>query len=457
MIILIGAGLRGVAMLGYPPAMYFNDTFDYIHAALDPYPHPLRPDGYSFLLFALKPFHSFLLVTGVQHLLGLAMGVMIYATLRHRFRLPGWGAALAAAPVLLDGYQIQLEHLILSDTLFAFLVVSAVTLLLWRDRPGPGAAAVLGLLLAWAWLTRTLGLPVLLGVCVYLLLRRVGWRALAVTLTACAVPVVAYMSWFAGVHGQFSMTSADGVFLFARAYKFADCHKIPNLTAAEQQLCVQPAHKLPNSQDGIWDRRSPLKRVRDQRFGPEQNAVAGSFSRKAIMAQPGDYLRVVAKDFLRSFRWDRPVFPDPKTFRQYEFKPHEPPLPMWRMANGKGPSAAGVAIIYEGGRARTMVVEPYAEVIRVYQDHVYLRGTLLGGLLLVGLAGMVRSWRRFGGAAFLPWSLATGLLLAPAATVEFDYRYVLPAVPLASLAAGIACAQYALSRRSRSSSSRSSV
>src|SRR5690606_22257965 len=145
-IIATAALLRVVAMLGYQPVMYFNDSFDYLHVATDPYPHPLRPNGYAFLLLLLKPFHSFALVAAVQHLMGLAMGVMIYALLRRRFRLPGWGAALAAAPVLLDAYQLQLEHLVLSDTTFAFLVVSAVTLLLWHDRPAWKGAGAVGLL-----------------------------------------------------------------------------------------------------------------------------------------------------------------------------------------------------------------------------------------------------------------------------------------------------------------------
>ena len=433
----LGVLLRLVAMLGYRPVMYFNDSFDYLHVAVEPYPHPLRPAGYSFLLLVLRPLHSFTLVALVQHLMGLAMGVMIYAVLRRRFGLPGWGAALAAAPVLLDAYQIQLEPLVLSDTLFSFLVVAAVTLLLWHGRPPLRIAAAVGLLLAAAWLTRTVGLPVLAGVCVFMLLRRDGWRPLTVMLAACAVPAVAYMSWFASAHGKFAMTESDGVFLFARAYKFADCHKIPNLTVDEQQLCVQPGNKLPNSQDGIWDRRSPLKRVVDlQRFGPRQNEIAGGFSRKAIMAQPGDYLAVVAGDFFRAFRWERTVFPDLKTYRLYEFEKSAVPLPVWRMDADS--TAADVAVAYEGGPAQTQVVEPFAGMIRFYQDHFYLRGTMVGALLLVGLAGMVPLWRRLGGAAFLPWTLATGLLLAPAATAEFDYRYVLPAVPLASLAAALA-------------------
>ncbi|WP_119727248.1 phospholipid carrier-dependent glycosyltransferase [Thermomonospora amylolytica] len=437
-IIAIAVLVRLAAMLAYRPAVFFNDSFDYLHAALDPYPHPLRPSGYSFLLLALEPLHSFAVVAAVQHLMGLATGVMIYALLRRRFGLPGWGAALAAAPVLLDAYQIQLEHLVLSDAPFIFWVTAAVTLLLWNERPGPKAAAGVGLLVAAAWLTRSVGLPVLLGICVFMVLRRVGWRTIAVTLAACALPVAAYMGWYSQVHGKFAMTESNGVFLFARAYKFADCRKIPDLTVDEQQLCVLPDNKLPNSQDGIWDRRSPLKRVVDMRFGPRQNEIAGGFSRKAIVAQPGDYATVVAGDFFRTFRWEREVFPDLKTYRLYEFEKSPQPLPTWSMDADS--TAADVADEYERGSAQPRVVEPFGHLVRVYQDHVYLRGTMVGVLLLVGLAGMAPLWRRFGGAAFLPWTLATGLLLAPAATAEFDYRYVLPAVPLASLAAGMAFA-----------------
>jgi hypothetical protein len=67
----------------------------------------------------------------------------------------------------------------------------------------------------------------------------------------------------------------------------------------------------------------------------------------------------------------------------------------------------------------------------------YLPGIVLGGVLLVGLYGVVVRWRTFGGPVVLPWLGAVGLLLAPAATAEFDYRYVLPAVPLACVAAAI--------------------
>jgi hypothetical protein len=67
-----------------------------------------------------------------------------------------------------------------------------------------------------------------------------------------------------------------------------------------------------------------------------------------------------------------------------------------------------------------------------------MRGTWTGILLLIGLGGMLPLWRRFGGRALLPLVTAVGLLLAPAATAEFDYRYVLPAIPIAAIAAGLA-------------------
>ncbi|MDL4772380.1 hypothetical protein [Actinomadura xylanilytica] len=433
-ILVIAALLRAIAMIGYQPAMFFNDSFDYLHVAMKPYPHPLRPDGYSFLLLILKPLHSFALVTAVQHLMGLAMGVMIYALLRRRLRLPGWGAALAAAPVLLDAYQIQLEHLILSDTMFTFLVMSAITLLLWRDQPSWKISAAVGLIIGMSWLTRSVGLPVLVGVLVYLLIRRAGWRTLAVTLAACMLPVVAYMGWYKVDSDKFAITESNGIFLYARVYKFADCHKI-DPPVQEMALCTEPQNRLPNSQDGIWNAASPLNRYAGKRFSPEANALGNDFAKRAILGQPDDYLRVVAHDFFKVFRWDRTVFPDKATYSQYEFGATSNPLPEWRMDADS--TAAGEAAAYEGGRARTKIIEPFGGIIRGYQDHFFLRGTMLGLILLVGLAGLVPLWRRFGGIAFVPWTLATGLLLAPAATAEFDYRYVLPAVPLASLAAGM--------------------
>ncbi|WP_312874737.1 hypothetical protein [Actinomadura litoris] len=434
-IITTAALLRLVAMIGYQPAMYFNDTFDYLHVATDPYPHPLRPDGYSFLLIGLKPFHSFALVALVQHLMGLGMGVMIYMLLRRRFTLPGWGAALAAAPVLLDGYQIQLEELVLSDTMFTFLVMCAVTLLLWHDRPTWKIAASVGLIIALAWLTRSVGMPVLLGVLAYMLVRRSGWRLMAVTLVACVLPILGYMGWYKAETGKFAITESNGIFLYSRVYKFADCHKVHDLPVEEYALCTERVNRLPNSQDGIWNQASPLNRYTGKRFSPENDRLANDYSKRVILSQPVDYARVVAHDFLKVFRWNRTVFPDEATYNQYEFRKVSKPLPDWNM--GSGVTAADEANAYENGNARTRVVEPFAGLIRGYQDHVFLRGTMLAAVLAMGLAGMVPLWRRFGGVAFLPWTLAVGLLLAPAATAEFDYRYVLPAVPLAALAAGM--------------------
>src|SRR5260370_39354853 len=84
--------------------------------------------------------------------------------------------------------------------------------------------------------------------------------------------------------------------------------------------------------------------------------------------------------------------------------------------------------------------------MRGYQRFVYLRGPLLAIILLIGFAAIVRSWlgggirrlREWGGPALLPWLTAVGLLLTPVATAAFDLRYVVPAVPVACIAAALA-------------------
>ncbi|WP_235854920.1 hypothetical protein [Nonomuraea aridisoli] len=453
----VGAVLRLVTMLGYGPAMWFNDSYEYVSVALHPRPHPIRPDGYSFWLMLLQPFHSFTLVVFTQHLMGLATAALIYALLRIKFRLPKWGATLAAAPVLFDAYQIQLEQLVMSDTQFMLLVVGVITLVLWKRRLTWKAGAVVGLLLALTWLTRSIGLPILALVVLYLLVKRAGWRPVTAVLTACAIPVLAYMGWFASAHGKFAMTNSDGLILYMRTAIFADCNKMDIDKYREVELlllCINDPvdQRKDYAQWYLWGQGNGdgtgtgevLHRWgTNKKWSEITNEAASAFATRAILSQPGDYLQVVARDFLRSFHWSRPRFPDESTYNMYEFRPYvqidengQPKrLPKW--SSYAGGRTDTDAFAYEQGPPETRIVHPWADIMAGYQKVFYLRGIMLGGILLIGLYGVVVRWRTFGGPVVLPWLGSVGLLLAPAATAEFDYRYVLPAVPLACIAAAI--------------------
>src|ERR1022692_4466242 len=124
---IVGLALRVIAMLGFPPAIWYGGGLILLlFTSLNLFPGTSRESGYGLLLYLLRPFHSFALVTGLQHLMGLAIAVMTYALLR-RYGLPGWGATLATLPVLLDVYQIQLEQEMLASATFGFFVLAAPT------------------------------------------------------------------------------------------------------------------------------------------------------------------------------------------------------------------------------------------------------------------------------------------------------------------------------------------
>ncbi|WP_246610669.1 hypothetical protein [Nonomuraea rhizosphaerae] len=451
----IGAVLRLITMLGYGPAMWFNDSYEYVSVALHPRPHPIRPDGYGFWLLVLKPFHSFTLVTFSQHLMGLATGVLVYTLLRRKFGLPKWGATLAAAPVLFDAYQIQLEQLIMSDALFTLLVVGVITLVLWHRRMSWKLGVVVGLLLALTALTRSIGLPILVLVVAYLLVKRTGWRPIVAVIAACAVPVMGYMAWFSTNFGKFAMTNSDGLILYMRTAIFADCDKMHIDKYRELQmllLCINDpvSQRKDYAQWYLWGQGGAGQGTGEvlhrwgtgKKFTDITNQAASAFATRAITSQPGDYLKVVARDFFRAFNWGRPTFPDEKTYNMYRFIPfHEldtsgnpKRLPQWPSYQGRTDTDA---YAYEQGPPETKIVAPFAQIMSSYQQVFYLPGIVLGGVMLVGLYGTVIRWRRIGGPVILPWLGAFGLLLAPAATAEFDYRYVLPAVPLACVAAAI--------------------
>jgi hypothetical protein len=102
-------------------------------------------------------------------------------------------------------------------------------------------------------------------------------------------------------------------------------------------------------------------------------------------------------------------------------------------------SAYALALrVYQPGLAKPRAAAPFARFLGGYQDQIYLRGTLLGLILLAGLGGLAARWRRWGGLGLLPWAVALVLLALPVAVADFDYRYELAVAPFACLAAGLA-------------------
>ena len=436
--------LRADAELGYRWWAYFNDSFDYISTAATGVTDPARVSGYSIFLRLLMPLHSFGLVTVLQHLMGLAVGVMIYALARHRFGAPAWLAAVATLPVLYDGFEIQLEHLILSDTLFLLIAMAAITLLLWTPEISWRKCTLAGLLLGVSAVVRSTGLPLIPVFALYLLIalfpaartRRTwsAWRPLAGGIVGfcvlAALPNLAYMAVYDHQHGQFAENTSTGVFLYSRVMTFAECSKMgissdPELLA----LCTTvPPGQRPIAQAYIWTPASPLDRFPPTKFSPLPNSLADRFAVKAIEAQPLAYGQTVFDDTWRAFDWPRSVFPNAATYDEYLFGYHPLAIP--------GSPVSGypnTAAYYEQGNPNTRIVGPFAGIIRVYQRYVWLPGTVFGLILLGGLIALCWRWRRGGRDAFLPWLSSLALIVIPAATAEFDYRYVTTAVPFACL------------------------
>jgi hypothetical protein len=435
---LAGAvAVRVLAMLAFRPIMWFGgDSASYLATGLRLIPDPSRVGGYGFLLWALRPLHSFAVVAAVQHLAGLAIGVLIYLLAR-RHRLPAWVAVLAVIPVFFDAYELQLESDAVPDVPFGLLVVLASYLLL--RSPGvrrPAAAAAAAFLLGVSAIVWPVGLALLAVLLVALVIMRAGWRTATAALVAGVLPVAGYAFFFYLNEHQFTLTRSDGVYLWSRTMSFADCAVI-RPPADERALCPPPGPRLAASLY-IWDGNSVLLRMPGGRFSARTNDLALNFALRAIAAQPAGYLTAAGHDFALSFYWDRPVHPDAGIVDRYSFADAATAWVPAGMRTLGGGTVARDQAAYDGGHpAPTRAIQPYASWLVTYQRYVYLRGTLLGLIMLGGLGVMVA--RRSRGAA-LPWAFAVTILVVPPMTADFDLRYLVPAVPVACLAAVLAFA-----------------
>ena len=379
LVLVAALALRILTALAFRPIMWFGgDSASYLATGLRLIPDPSRVGGYGFMLWVLRPVHSFALVAGVQHLMGLAMGVLIYLLAR-RYGLPAWAATLATIPVLFDAYELQLEADAVPDVSFGFLVLLALYLLLRspgerRLADASAAAFLLGAsALLWPVGLALLGV-LLVALLAALLIRRAGLVTVLAALLAGALPIAAYSAWFSLHEHQFSLTRSDGVYLWSRTMSFADCAVI-RPPAAERVLCPPPGPRIASSLY-IWDGNSPLLTMPGGRFSARTNRLALHFALRAIAAQPGDYAAAVGHDFALSFFWDRPVHPDAGIVDRYQFADAATAWVPATLRTPGGGTVAGDQAAYNGGRqpAPTRAVQPYASWLVSYQRYVYLRG-----------------------------------------------------------------------------------
>ena len=445
--LLLAAGLvlRILTQLAYRPALFYIDSIKYLFGA---YPGD-DPPGYQLVLKPFLAVANLDLVAAVQHLLGLGMAVALYALLLRRGS-PRWLAALAAAPVLLDAYQLQMEQTVMPDVLFEALLVAGLVVLLWRPRPRLWMVLVAGVLLGSTATMWQPGEILIVPAVVYVLVVAPGWRQ---TLRNAALVCVAFALPIALVSlrdyiklGQFALAPNAASTIYGRMAAAADCQTL-SLPSYERSLC--PPHQLAVKlgPDGLdHAQASPLKHFVPPP-GMARRTAATDFSRRVLLQQPLRVAGSILGDAVKLFEVRRVTSPGDTWIGRWQFQTHYPTyypyvqvtggqLQFWDLGVGGLPVELGTGQQFGGGGP--VVVKPLAGFLRGYQlDGGYTPGPLLLGALLAGLIGSAFLLRRRGNSSDADrdtaraccYLLGSGVILLLLADVfEFSWRYQLPAV-----------------------------
>jgi hypothetical protein len=429
LLIVLAAGLRGVVLAAYHPALIFPDSVRYLQYAHNFTagrwsPDALRQSGYSVLIIPVALTHALWLIPLAQHLAGLATAGLVYAVLL-RFRIRPWLAALASIPVLFDPLQLVLEQYVLSDVWTVLLIMGALVILVWKkEGPGKLAAAMCGLMLGVAATFRDQDLIMIVPAALYVLVlvrprRRLLSRLAA--LTGCfLVPVVGYLGWFDAAHGQWNFTSFSGAFLYGRVADFASCQGL-ELPAYERPLCPTEPPARRNADFYTWNPASPQWTFRPP-AGKSRDAVVRDFSLRILQHQPLTYAEAVVRDLGYGFSPVRGAGPEhyPLAYLQFQTQIR--------------PDRQAYASIGALGYPAPTLEPGLAAFLAGYGRWFYLPGPLFAAGLVLALGGLVAS--RFRDKATLLFTAsAVFVLLPPAVFATFDWRYQLPQLSLIPVAA----------------------
>ena len=441
--ILLAAGLvlRVVAQLAYRPALLFIDSIKYLFGAYA----GNDPPGYELILKVFLRVGTLPLVVAVQHLLGLAMAVALYLILRRR-GVPRWLAALAAAPILLDAYQLQIEQSIMPDTAFEALIVTGLVCLLWQPRPRLWMVLAAGLALGSSATVRQVGEIFILPALVYVLITVPGWRARLVKAAAlCAafalpILVISFRNYVAIKH--FSLAPYAAGTIYGRAAAAAGCATL-TLPPYERALCPSPSQQARGPDWLDHGAASPIKYVAPP-AGMHHVPMAADFSRRVFEQQPLRMASAIGRDAVKLFAVQRVTFPGDTSVTRWQFQRAFPLYPPYitdahgHLRFAQLNPAGQVKVIARGRRFRDQpTVNPgLAGFLRSYQlGGGYTPGPLFLVTALAGLAGTIGVPRREASAAQRATATACLLTFLSAAAVllasdlfEFSWRYQLPAL-----------------------------
>jgi hypothetical protein len=427
-LILLAAGLllRVAAELAYRPALFFVDSVRYLYNA-----DGMDPVGYKAPLRALLFIGNFDTVTAVQHLLGLAMAVVIYLLLIRR-GVNRWLAALAIAPVLLDAYQVQIEQMIMPDVWFESLIVAGLAILLWRPTAGWRRVVAAGIVLGTSATVAQVGEALILPAVIYVLAAGGGWRQAvgkaAAMCAAFALPIVAYCSGSYALTGDFFLSHSGVTSLYGRLAAAADCATL-KLPSGERGMCPDAAQAAHGPDWLEYNNGSPIRPYYSNLPRGEADSMISDFSHRVLSQQPLRVAGAYGRDVVKIFALTRDGQQGDTPISRWQFQTRYTYFPPWTSE-----AVVQTATARFGGGSPA-VWRPAASFLRSYQlDGGYTPGPLLLVLVVAGLAGSVVAVVRrrldprarglamaclgfFGAGAFL--TLASDVF-------EFSWRYQLP-------------------------------
>jgi hypothetical protein len=433
-----------------PVAAVFNDSIQYLSTSEDHlFQDPFRPAGYPLFLRIIRyviPELSAVVV--VQHLLGLATAALLYVAV---WRLTGrrWLSALPAGLVALSGDQILLEHSILTESLYTFLVTAGLcglVLALATDRWSTSLLAASGFALGAATTVRAVGIPLILAVTVWLFLAlSADWRRRLRITAAMAVPafvvVLGYIVLQGALTGTWGVSRASGWALYTRVAPIANCKEFnppddsavlcenrPSFSKTPGQGRPGPGYYQYVGGPSIEHFGNPFQ------TGLRGSGTMGEFARAVIVHQPLGYAREVSRDLVRyivpSAGYDRGY--SGAGADELDISRRAPPIENLtiQVAEQTGFDAHPIEV---GGRIQALQDLQYA---------LRIQGTALLVLLVFATLGIVAARGRVRRAAILFAGAAFLQAFVPVATISWGFRYGVPS--LGALAAAAALGIHAL-------------